>query len=183
MEAHSKVDLARMSKPYTDVVWRSISSELVRGASRPCRPPFLWVHSLPPFRFLGSPFVNATNFPFILVFSSHSSPTCPFLIVWGGYSSCQSSHQSGWEKLDSMVWVWVCQAMGSTLRRWQPSPLCCSCTEFVLFFRLFLWGIGRKVVLGHILGPSRSFHCAFLAVGLLGLDFGLLIQSGLGPQI
>ena len=42
---------------------------------------------------------------------------------------------------------------------------------------------GRKVVLGHILGLSESFHCASLAVGLLGLGFGPLIQSGLGPQI
>ena len=51
------------------------------------------------------------------------------------------------------------------------------------FLQAFLWDVGRKVVLGHILGPSRSFHCAFLAVRLLGLGFGLLIQSGLGPQI
>ena len=83
-------------------------------------------------------FLNAVNFPFILVFPSHSSSTCPLLLVWGGYSSCQSSHQSGWEKLGSMVWVWVCQAMGSTLRRWQPSPLHCSCIGFVLFFRLLV---------------------------------------------
>ena len=145
MEAHSKVDLACMPKPYTDVVWRSISSELVRGASRPRRRPFLWVHPPPFLWFLGRPpFVNAMSFPFILIFPSHFSPTCPFLLVWGGYSSCQSSHQSGWEKLDSMVWVWVCQAMGSTLRRWQPSPLCCSCTEFVLFFRLFCEMLGIK---------------------------------------
>ena len=51
------------------------------------------------------------------------------------------------------------------------------------FLQAFLWDVGRKVVLSHILGPSRSFHCAFLAVGLLSLGFGLLIQSGLGPQI
>src|SRR6266581_4605828 len=41
----------------------------------------------------GSPPVNATSFPFILVFPSHSSPTCPFLIVQGGYLSYQSSRQ------------------------------------------------------------------------------------------
>ena len=100
---------------------RSISSDLVRGASYP-RPPF------PPL--LGSP-----PPPFILVFSSRSSHTCPFLLVWGGYLSYQSIRQSGWEKLNSMVWVWVCQALGSTLRCWQLSSLCCSCTESVIFFR------------------------------------------------
>ena len=52
-----------------------------------------------------------------------------------------------------------------------------------LFLQASLWDVGRKVVLGHILGPSRSFHCATLAVGLLGLGFGPIIQSGLGPQI
>ena len=129
------------------------------------------------------PLVNATSFPFILVFPSHSSPTCPFLLVRGGYSSCQSSHQSGWEKLDSMVWVWVCQALGSTLRCWQPSPSYCSCTKSVLFFRRFCEMFGRKVVLGHILGPSRSFYFVSLTVGLLGLGFGPLILSGLGLQI
>ena len=145
MGTHSKVNSACMFKPYMDVVWRSISSELFRGASRPHRP-FLWVRPPPFFLVPGKepPLVNAMNFPFILVFPSHSSSTCPFLLVWGGYSSCQSSHQSGWEKLDSMVWGWVCQAMGSTLRRWQPSPLRCSCTEFVLFFRLFCEVLGVK---------------------------------------
>ena len=49
--------------------------------------------------------------------------------------SYQSIRQSGWEKLNSMVWVWVCQALGSTLRCWQLSSLCCSCIESVLFFR------------------------------------------------
>ena len=72
---------------------------------------------------------------FILVFSPRSLHTCPFLIVWGGYLSYQSIRQSGWEKLNSMVWVWTCQALGSILRCWQLSSLCCSCTESVLFFR------------------------------------------------
>ena len=73
--------------------------------------------------------------PFILVFYSRSSHTCPFLLVWGGHLSYQFISRSGWEKLDSMVWVWVCQALGSTIRCWQLSSLCCSCTESVLFFR------------------------------------------------
>ena len=51
------------------------------------------------------------------------------------------------------------------------------------FLQVFLGDVGRKVVLGHILGPSRSFHSASLTVGLLVLGFGLLIQSGLGLQI
>ena len=99
---------------------RSISSDLVRGASYP-RPL--------------SPFMGSPPPPFILVFSSRSSHTCPLLLVWGGYLSYQSIRQSGWEKLNGMVWVWVCQALGSTLRCWQLSSPCCSCTESVLFFR------------------------------------------------
>ena len=102
---------------------RSISSDSVRGASYPRPPSFL------------SPFMGSPPPPFILVFSSRSSHTCPFLLVWGGYLSYQSIRQNGWEKLNGMVWVWVCQALGSTLRCWQLSSLCCSCTESVLFFR------------------------------------------------
>ena len=41
MEAHTKVSLACMAKLYTDVMIRSFSSELVRGASCPHRPSFL----------------------------------------------------------------------------------------------------------------------------------------------
>ena len=52
-----------------------------------------------------------------------------------------------------------------------------------LFIQAFLWDVGCKVVLDHILGPSRSFYCAFLVIGLLGLGFGPLMLSGLGPQI
>ena len=50
-----------------------------------------------------SPFSSFPS-PFILVFDFPSSSTCQFLLVWGNYSSYQSSRQSGWEKLDSMVW-------------------------------------------------------------------------------
>ena len=77
---------------------RSVSSELVRGAvSSHHSPSFL------PLLFWTSLFFSSL-FPFILVFNSPFSPTCQFLLVWGSYSSYQSSHQSGWEKLDSMVW-------------------------------------------------------------------------------
>ena len=110
---------------------RSDSSEVIRGAVSSH-------HSSSFFSFLSpGPLLFSSLFPFILVFNSPSSSTCQFFLVWGNYSSYQSSRQSGWEKLDSMVWVWVCQALGSTLRCWQLSPLSCFCTEVVLFFRRF----------------------------------------------
>ena len=87
MEAHSKVDWACMSKPYADVVWRSTSSELVRGTSRPHRPPFLLV--LPPLFFLvpgktpfqGNelPFYTSISFPFFTYVSV--SPRSGWLLV------------------------------------------------------------------------------------------------------
>ena len=127
MEVHTKVGLTCIAKPYADVVWK------------------VWLLGLSPRSvsfslfsfFLGSPPLSQLSFPFILVSPSRSSPTCQFFLVWGSYSSYQPIRQSGWEKLDSMVWVWACQALGSTLWCWQLSPLYCSCTEFVLFFRRF----------------------------------------------
>ena len=107
MEAHTKVSLACMAKLYPDVMRRSFSSELVRGASCPHRPFFLMSSfSPPPFSLVlpgRIPLFNTTSFPFILVFPSQSSSTCPFPLVQGGYLSYQSSHQSGWGKLDSRV--------------------------------------------------------------------------------
>ena len=87
METHSKVNWACMSKPYTDVVWRSISSELVRGASRPHRPPFLWIRpplfSLVPGKtlFQGNelPFYTSLSFPFLTYVSV--SPRSGWLFV------------------------------------------------------------------------------------------------------
>ena len=32
--------------------------------------------------------------------------------------------------------------------------------------------VGHKVVLGHIIGPSKGFYCVSLTIGLLGLGFG-----------
>ena len=168
MEVHTKVSLACMAKLFPDVMRRSFSSELVQGASCPHRPSFSWVRS-PLLLFLWflqkeSPLFNTTSFPFIPVFPSQSSSTCPFPLVQGGYLSYQSSHQSGWGKLGSRVWVWVCQALGSTLRCWQPSPLCCSCAESVLFLRPFCETFGHKVVLGNILGPFKEFSLRVLSI-------------------
>ena len=93
----------------------------------------------------------------LLVFPSRSEPTCSFLLVRGGYSSYQSMRQSGWEKLDSMVCVWVCQAMGSTLSCWQPFTLYCSCTEYVLFFRRFCEMLDVKSSSATSLGLQGAF--------------------------
>ena len=151
MEAHTEVDLACIAKPYMDVVWKVWLLGIIPRSITffPFSLLFLLL-SLPPFLF-------SSLFPFILVFTSLSSSTCQFLLIWGGYSSYQSSRQSGWEKLDSMVWVWVCQALGSTLRCWQLSPVCCSYTESVLFFRHFCEMLDVKSSSATSLGLQGAF--------------------------
>ena len=117
METYTKMGLAGIIRLHIDITWRVLFLRFsLRGLL---------------------PFLSQLSFPFILVFPSRSSPTCQFFLIWGSYSSYQSIRQSCWEKLDSMVWVWACQALGSALWCWQLSPLYCSCIEFVLFFRRF----------------------------------------------
>ena len=129
---------------------RFISSELVQRASHPRHSSFLW--GLPLL-----PLFSQLSFSFILVFPSRSSPTCPFFLVRGSYSSYQSIRQSSWEKLDSMVWVWACQVLGSTLWCWQLSLAYCSCTKFVLFFMLFYEVLSVRLSSATSLGLQGSF--------------------------
>ena len=150
---------------------RSVSSDLVRVASHP--PPWVTV-SARIFPCGHPPFHNDTPPPFILVFSPIPQIRVNFSLFWVVIRLINPHVGVVGEELDGMVRVWVCQAMGSTLRRWQPFSLCCSCAEFVLFFGRFE-GVGHRVVLGHILGPSRSFYCVSLKIGLLGLGFGPLM--------
>jgi len=121
--ANTKAGLDSMTEPYIDMVWE------------------IWLLGISPRSITlspSSPFSFMFSFPFILVFPSRSSSTCQFFLVWGNYSSCQSIRQNSCEKLDSMVWVWACQVLGSTLWCWQLSPAYCSCTKFVLFFMHFM---------------------------------------------
>ena len=95
MRAHTKVGLAWIAELYINIAWRIWLLGLIpRSISFS---PFFSV-------FLGSPPLSQLSFPFILVSPSRSSPTCQFFLVWSSYSSYQSIRQSGWEKLDSMVW-------------------------------------------------------------------------------
>ena len=60
------------------------------------------------------------------------------------------------------------------------------CTALVLslsFSSGVLWGVEHEIVLGHILGPSRSFIARPRRLGFIEQGFGPLTQSGLGPQI
>ena len=98
MEAHTKVDLACIVKPHTDVVWK-VWLLGINPRSSTFSPFFLLLSLLFP-----GPSLFSSLFPFILAFNSLSSPTCQFFRVWGNYSSYQSSRRSGWEKLDSIVW-------------------------------------------------------------------------------
>ena len=126
MEAHVKVNLACRAKPYMDGV---------------CKVCFL---GLSPSGISSSPAGNyvCKGFPlwaspFILVFSLVLHIRVSFSL-FGVVTRLISPHvRVIGEELDSMVWVWVCQAMGSTVRYWQPFPLCCSCAESVLFFGCF----------------------------------------------
>ena len=156
---------------------RSDSSEVIRGAVSSH-------HSSSFFSFLspGPPHFSSL-FPFILVFNSPSSSTCQFLIVWGNYSSYQSSRQSGWEKLDSMVW-----GMGLSGAGLHVMVLAAFSLELLLywicpFLQAFLWDVGCEVVLGHVLGPSWSCITRPKRLGFIGQGFGPLTQSGLGLQI
>ena len=80
---------------------------------------------------------NDTPPPFILVFSPVPQ-ICVSFSLFGVVTRLINPHVGVvGEELDGMVRVWVCQAMGSTLRCWQPFPLCCSCAESVLFFGCF----------------------------------------------
>ena len=149
MEVHTKVGLTCIAKPYADVVWK------------------VWLLGLSPRSvsfslfsfFLGSPspLLSQLSFPFILVSPSRSLPTCQFFLVWGSYSSYQSIRQSSWEKLDSTVWVWACQALGSALWCWQLSPLYCFCTEFVLFFMRFCEMLDVRSSSATFLGLQGAF--------------------------
>ena len=135
------------------------SSKLVRGA--------LHSHHSSSLFFSGSP-PSSLSFPFILVFTSHFSSTCQFFLVWGIYSSYQSIRQSGWEKLDSMVW-----SMGSSGTRLHIMVLAA-----FSFVRLLHWVCPFLQALCEVLSVRSSS-----AVGLLGLSFGLLMWNGLGFQI
>ena len=98
MRAYTKVGLDYIAEPYIDVVWKvwllGISPRSITFS------PFL----LPFSSFFLRGLFFSSLFPFILVFTSLSSSTCQFLLIWGNYSSYQSIRQSSWEKLDSMVW-------------------------------------------------------------------------------
>ena len=173
MGAHSKVDLACTSKPYTDVVWRSISSELVRGASRPRRRPFLWAH-LPPFSWFPGrpplsqchklPFYTNISFPFFTYVSV--SPCLGWLLVlsiltseWLGKAG---QHNISMGLSGDGLHIKALAAFSLVLILYWICP----------FLQASPQDVRRKVVLGHILGSSRSSHCASLAVRLLGLGLG-----------
>ena len=85
MRTNTKVDLDGIVVPYIDVVRK------------------VWLLGFSPRSVTFSPFSHPPLPPFILIFPSRSSLTCPFFLVRGGYSSYQSIRQNGWEKLDSMV--------------------------------------------------------------------------------
>ena len=146
-EARTEVGLACIAKPYTDMVWKVCLLGL--------GPRSVSFSSF--FFFMGSPPFSQLSFPFILVFPSRSSPTCPFFLVRGSYLSHQSIRQSSWEKLDSMVWVWACQVLGSTLWCWQLSPAYCSCTKFVLFFMRFYEALSVRLSSATSLGLQGAF--------------------------
>ena len=135
MEAHVEVNLACRAKPYMDGVWKvcllglspsSISSSPAGNCV--CKGFPLWA----------SPFLQWYSSPFILVFSPVLHIRVSFSL-FGVVTRLINPHvRVIGEELDSMVWVWVCQAMGSTLRCWQHFPWCCSCAESVLFFGRFV---------------------------------------------
>ena len=179
MEANTKMDLACIAKPYMDVVWK------------------VWLLGINPRSIIFSPFFLlfllfpgpllffSSLFPFILVFTSPSSSTCQFLLIWGNYSSYQSIRQSGWEKLDSMVW----SMEYGLVRLWVPhygvgSFLVCTALVLSLSFSSgALWGVECEIVLGHVLGPSGSCIARPRRLGFIGQGFGPLTQNGRGPQI
>ena len=173
MRAHIKVGSDCIAKPYIDIVWRVWLLGIIPRS----------IIFSPFFPLFSNPLLPSLSIPFILMFTSHSSSTCQFFLVWGNYLSYQSIRQGGWEKLDSMIWSMGLSGAGLRIMVLAAFSLVLLLYWVCTFLQAFLWDVGREVVLGHILGPSRSFHCASSAAELLGLGFGPLIQSGLGPQI
>ena len=164
MGTHTKVGLAGTVRLYIDITLR------------------VWFLRFSPNSIIFPPFVSAL-FPF---YTSISFPFFTYVSVsprLGSYSSYQSIRQSGWKKLDSMVWVWVCQALGSALRCWQLSPLCCSCTEFVIFFRHFCEMLDVRSSSATSLGLQGAFIERPQQQGLSDWALGPLTPSGLGLQI
>ena len=132
METHTKVGLACIAKPYTGVIWKVWLLELSpRSVSFS---PFSFFYMIPP--------LSQLSFPFILVFTSRSSPTCQFFPFFG-VSIVLPIHTSEWLGVVGESWiagsgVWACQVLGSTLWCGQLSLLYCSCIEFVIYFRRFV---------------------------------------------
>ena len=159
MEAHTKVGLACIAKPYIDIVWRVWLLGIIPRS----------IIFSPFFPLFSNPLLPSLSFPFILMFTSHSSSTCQFFLVWGNYSSYQSIRQSGWEKLDSIVWSMGLSGAGLLI-------MVLAALSFVLLLywvRCWAWDRPRP----------HSWAIKGLSSYVLGLGFGPWIQSGLGPQI
>ena len=142
MEAHTKVDLTCITKPYTDVVWK------------------VWLLGINPRSSIFSPFFLLFLLPFpgpplfLALFSLLYWYSIPLLhlrvsfSLFGAITRPINPHVRVVGK-SWIAWygVWACQVLGSTLWCWQLSRLYCSCTEFVLFFRRFVrrwaWGCPR----------------------------------------
>ena len=164
MQANTKVSLDCITKPYIDIVWKVGLFGLV--SRRIKFSPFFYFMSDPPF-FVSTPFPFYTSisfpfFPHALVF--------PFL--WGRYSSYQSICQNGWEKLDSMVWSMGLSGVGLYIMVLAVFSLVLLLYWVCPFLQAFLWDVGREVILGHILGPSRSFIARPRRLSLSGRAFG-----------
>ena len=114
MEAHANVNLACRAKPYMDGVSKVCLLGL--SPSSVSSPPSWVTGSIRIFPGGHPPLHNDTLPPFILVFSPVLHIRVSFSL-FGVVTRLINPHvRVVGEELDSMVRVWVCQAMGSTLR-------------------------------------------------------------------
>ena len=132
MQAHTKISLACIARPYIDLVWKvGLLGLSPRG-----------ITFSPFFRFCWIPPSCLSSFSLLYkYFLPVPLPRVSFFFLWGRYSSYQSIRQSGWEKLDSMVWSMGLSGTGLHIMVLAVFSLVlllyCSCIEFVLFFRRF----------------------------------------------
>ena len=156
MQAHMKISLACITRPYIELVWKvGLLGLSPRGITfspfiRFCWTPLPFLALLPFYTSIHFPFsIYVSVFPCLGVITRHINP----------YVRMVGKSWRAW------YGVWACQALGSKWWCWQLSRLYCSCTEFVLFFRRFVrcWAWDRPRPRSW---AFRELHCASSAVGL-----------------
>ena len=159
MQAHTKISLACIARPYINLVWKV--GLLGLSLRRITFSPFFRFCWIPPFCLSSFSLLYKYFLPVPL-------PRVSFSFLWGRYSSYQSIRQSGWQKLDSMVWSIGLSGAGLHIMVLAVFSLVLLLYWVCPFLQAFSWDVGREVILDYILGPSRSFIARPRRLGFIG---------------